>query len=151
MQFLELADWDWMLGVNLFGVIYGIKFFLPRMLNSGEPCHIVNTASLAGHLTGDGAPYSPSKFAVVSISEALNRECFNTKVGVSCLCPVGIKSNISESSYTRPKELENTGYNTNEKTIEFMRHHYSFGIEPEDLAKILKKGIENEQLIILPF
>jgi len=71
-------------------------------------------------------------------------------IGVSCLCPGGIKSNIAEASYTRPKHLENTGYNINEKTIEFMRHHYSFGIDPVELAQILKKGIENEQLFILP-
>jgi hypothetical protein len=71
-------------------------------------------------------------------------------IGVSCLCPGGIKSNIGESSYTRPKRLANTGYNTNEKTIAFMHHHYSFGIDPVELAQILKKGMENDVLYILP-
>jgi hypothetical protein len=72
-------------------------------------------------------------------------------IGVTCLCPGGIKTNIAEASYTRPEKLANTGYNTNEKTIAFMRHHYSFGIEPVELAKMLKKGIEDEVLLVIPF
>ena len=100
IQMSTLADWDWVLGVNLFGVVYGIKSFLPRMLESGEPCHIVNTSSLAVHITGDPATYSASKFAVVSISETLRAECFNTNVGVSVLCPgyvdTGIMKNIEK-------------------------------------------------------
>jgi NAD(P)-dependent dehydrogenase (short-subunit alcohol dehydrogenase family) len=71
-------------------------------------------------------------------------------IGVSCLCPGGIRSNIGESSYTRPKHMAQTGYNTNEKTIQFMHHHYSFGIDPVELAHIFKKGIENDVLYVIP-
>ena len=102
---------------------------------------------MAGSTT---APYSAAKAAVINLMESYYQALKSYNIGVSCLCPGGIKSNIGESSYTRPKHLENTGYNTNEKTIEFMHHHYSFGIEPVELAQILKKGIENEQLFIIP-
>ena len=71
-------------------------------------------------------------------------------IGVSVVCPTGIISNIGESTFTRPKELENTGYNVTDKTIEFMHYHYSFGIEPVDLARVIKKGIEDGILYIVP-
>ena len=95
-------------------------------------------------------PYSASKAAVNSLMECYYQALKPYNIGVSCLCPGGIKPNIAEATFTRPKHLENTGYNVDEKTIEFMRHHYSFGIDPVELALILKKGIENEQLFILP-
>lgn len=97
------------------------------------------------------APYSAAKAAVVNLMESYYQALKPYGIGVSCLCPVGIRSNIGESSYTRPKQLENTGYNTNEKTIEFMRKHYSYGIDPVELAHIFKKGIENDLLYVLPF
>ena len=97
------------------------------------------------------APYSAAKAAVVNLMESYYMALKPYGIGVSCLCPVGIRSNIGESSYTRPKHLENTGYNTNEKTIEFMRKHYSYGIDPVELAHIFKRGIENDLLYVLPF
>ena len=71
LRFLTKEDWNWILGVNLFGVIYGIQYFLNRMLTSKEPCHIVNTSSLAGLTPGDGGPYSASKSALIALSERL--------------------------------------------------------------------------------
>jgi NAD(P)-dependent dehydrogenase (short-subunit alcohol dehydrogenase family) len=144
-------DFDWILGVCLGGVINGMVTFVPRMIKAGKPGHIASVASMGGFMAGSTTtPYSTAKAAVIMLMECYYQALKPYNIGVSCLCPGGIKSNIGESSYTRPKHLENTGYNTNEKTIEFMRHHYSFGIEPVELAKILKKGIENEQLIIIP-
>jgi len=155
MQFLELADWDWMLGVNLFGVIYGIKFFLPRMLNSGEPCHIVNTASLAGHLTGDGAPYSPSKFAVVSISEALKRECFNTKIGVSCLCPGFVSTDIIKNAAyfrkDRPELFQPSPEmaKIRETMMENVTYLLSKGMSPDVLAEKVIIAIQKDILNVI--
>jgi short-subunit dehydrogenase len=71
-------------------------------------------------------------------------------IGVSCLCPGGINSNIAEATFTRPKHLANTGYRVDEKTIEFEGKVNAQGIDPVELAHILKKGIENEQLFIIP-
>jgi NAD(P)-dependent dehydrogenase (short-subunit alcohol dehydrogenase family) len=144
-------DYDWILSVCLGGVINGMVTFVPRMIKAGKGGYIVSVSSMAGFMGGPTtAPYSAAKAAVINLMETYYQALKPYDIGVSCVCPGGIKSNIGESSYTRPKHLENTGYNTNETTIEFMRHHYSFGIDPVELAKILKKGIEDEVFFILP-
>lgn len=144
-------DYDWVMGVCLGGVINGMVIFVPRMIEAGKGGYIVTTSSMGGFMGGPTtAPYSAAKAAVINLMETYYQALKPYGIGVSCLCPGGIKTNIAEASYTRPKHLANTGYNTNEKTIEFMRYHYSFGIDPVELAKILKKGIENEQLYIIP-
>lgn len=144
-------DFDWIIGVDLFGVINGLVTFVPRMIQAGKGGHICTVASMSGFMATAGCtPYCVAKSGVVSLMECYYQALKPYGIGVSCLCPGGIKSNIGESSYTRPEHLQNTGYNTNEKTVEFMRHHYSFGIDPIELAQIFKKGIENDQLYILP-
>jgi len=145
-------DYDWILGVDLMGVINGLVTFVPRMIKAGLGGHIATVSSMSGLMAAPTvAPYGAAKAALINLMEAYWMALKPYNIGVSCLCPAGIKTNIAEASYTRPKALENTGYNTNEKTIQFMRHHYSFGIDPVELAKILKKGIEDEVLLILPF
>lgn len=144
-------DYDWIMGVDLGGVINGMVTFVPRMIQAGKGGHILTVASMGGFTLSSGCtPYSVAKAAVIGLMECYYEALQPYGIGVSCLCPGGINSNIGESSYTRPENLANTGYNTNETTIEFMRHHYSFGIDPVELAKIVKKGIEEEQLIIIP-
>lgn len=145
-------DYDWVMGVCLGGVVNGMVTFVPRMIQAGKPGYIATTSSMGGFMGQSGcAPYSAAKAAVNNLMESYYQSLKPYNIGVSCLCPGGIKSNIAEASFTRPKNLENTGYLINEKTIEFMRHHYSFGIAPIELAEILKKGIENEQLYIIPY
>ncbi len=100
ISLVTLENWKWILGVNVFGVIHGIQYFLNRMLTSNEPCHIVNTSSMAGLLSGDTSPYPTSKFAVVAISESLALECFNTNVGVSVVCPGRVNTNIINNTHT---------------------------------------------------
>jgi NAD(P)-dependent dehydrogenase (short-subunit alcohol dehydrogenase family) len=144
-------DYDWVMGVCLGGVINGMVIFVPRMIKAGKGGYIATTASMGGLMGTQGcAPYSAAKAAVINLMESYYQALKPYGIGVSCLCPGGIKTNIGESSYTRPKRLASTGYNTNEKTIAFMRHHYSFGIDPVDLAKILKQAIEDEVLYVLP-
>jgi NAD(P)-dependent dehydrogenase (short-subunit alcohol dehydrogenase family) len=145
-------DFDWIINVDLMGVIYGMVTFVPRMIKAGKGGHICAVSSMSGLMAGPTvAPYGTAKAGVIHLMEAYYSGLKPYGIGVSCLCPGGIKTNIAEASYTRPKKLENTGYNTNDKTIEFMRRHYSFGIDPVELAKILKKGIEDEVLLVLPF
>jgi NAD(P)-dependent dehydrogenase (short-subunit alcohol dehydrogenase family) len=145
-------DYDFVVGVCLGGVINGMVTFVPRMIKAGKGGHIATVASMGG-LSGASrcAPYSTAKAAVINLMESYYQALKPYGIGVSCLCPGGIKTNIGESSYTRPKNLANTGYNTNETTIAFMRKHYSYGIDPVELAHILKKGIENDVLYVLPF
>ncbi len=144
-------DFDWVMGVCLGGVVNGMVTFVPRMIKAGKGGHIATTASMGGLMGTQGcAPYSAAKAAVINLMESYYQALKPYGIGVSCLCPGGIRTNIGESSYTRPKNLANTGYNTNEKTIAFMHKHYSYGIDPVELAHIFKKGIEDDVLYVVP-
>lgn len=98
LEEIPIADWEWCFGINVFGVIRGIKAFLPHMLERGSG-HIVNTASVAGlfALTGEGAPYIASKFAVAGLTEALALYARPRGIGVSLLCPGSVDTNLSET------------------------------------------------------
>ena len=99
------ADWEWVLGVNLWSVIHGIQHFLPRMLKQGNEGHVVNTASAAGLLSTPGmAAYNVSKHGVVTLSETLHGELLaaGAKVGVSLLCPAWVPTGIHKSARNRP-------------------------------------------------
>ena len=102
---VPLGDWEFVIGVNIWGVIHGIRHFLPAILRHGEEGHIVNTASVAGFQNRRGTnqgPYSMSKYAVVSLSEALEHELEGTHVGVSVLCPGPVNTNIPRGARNRP-------------------------------------------------
>ena len=97
-----------MLGVNLWGVIHGVEAFVPRMIASKEPGHIVNTASMAGLIASRGlGVYNTSKYAVVGLSETLAKDLRAYGIGVSVLCPMGVATQIRESARNRPVDLEN--------------------------------------------
>ncbi len=91
--------WDWMLGINVLGVVNGIQTFVPRMIDRGGDAYIVNTASGAGVvMAGAGLVYTTSKFAVVGLSEALRNKLVRRGIGVSVLCPGYVATNIAENS-----------------------------------------------------
>ena len=98
-------DWDWVIGVNLVAVVHGIRAFVPKMIASGEPGHIVNTASIAG-LTCPAfmSPYTVTKHAVVALSDNLRNDLAVTgaSIGVSVLCPGWVRTRIHESDRNRP-------------------------------------------------
>jgi NAD(P)-dependent dehydrogenase (short-subunit alcohol dehydrogenase family) len=102
-----VADWEWILGVNLWGVIYGVRAFSPVLIAQNEG-HIVNTASVAGLISppGSGA-YNVTKHAVVALSESLHHDLRERKsaVGVSVLCPAYVPTGIVDSERSRPKDL----------------------------------------------
>jgi NAD(P)-dependent dehydrogenase (short-subunit alcohol dehydrogenase family) len=106
---VTLADWEWILGVNLWGVIHGIRTFVPILLRQGEEGHVVNTASMAGLVSGPGlAPYNVTKHAVVTLSEALHHElavASGGKVKVSVLCPGWVNTRILDADRNRPASL----------------------------------------------
>ena len=102
------ADWEFVIGVNVWGIIHGIRHFVPAILKHGEDGHIVNTASVAGFQNRRGtnqAPYSMSKYAALSLSEALEHELEGTNVGVSVLCPGPINTNIARGARNRPDHM----------------------------------------------
>ena len=99
-------DWDWVMGVNLHGVINGVQTFVPRIVAHGEGGHIVNTASLAGHVAVPGlSVYNTTKFAVVGLSETMRAELASRNIGVSVLCPGFVNTNIFTSERNRPDAL----------------------------------------------
>ena len=99
-------DWQWVLGVNLWGVIHGLDAFLPRMIASGRRGHVVNTASMAGLLATRGlGVYNTSKYAVVGLSETLAKDLTPHGIGVSVLCPLGVATRIRTSERNRPAHL----------------------------------------------
>ena len=104
-----LDDWKWVVGVNLWGVVHGVQTFVPIMRDQGTPAHIVNTASIAGLVSGVAfiGPYCATKVAVVSISETLAQELAieESLIGVSVLCPSSVDTKVMESERGRPAEL----------------------------------------------
>ena len=104
-----LNDWKWVFNVNLWGVINGLQAFVPIMRAQGTPAHIVNTASIAGLLSGVAfiGPYAATKVAVVSISETLVQELAidSTPIGVSVLCPSSVDTRVMNAERNRPVEL----------------------------------------------
>ncbi len=100
-------DWDWVLGVNLNGVVNGIRTFVERLKAHGEGGHFVNTASMAGHISIPGmSVYTASKFAVVGISETMRADLLPHNIGVSVLCPGMVDTNILDSGRNRPEDLQ---------------------------------------------
>jgi NAD(P)-dependent dehydrogenase (short-subunit alcohol dehydrogenase family) len=101
-------DWQWVLGVNLWGVIHGIEAFVPRMITAGQRGHVVNTASMAGLIASQGlGVYNTSKYAVVGLSETLAKDLKPYGIGVSVLCPMGVETRIRDSERNRPADLRN--------------------------------------------
>jgi NAD(P)-dependent dehydrogenase (short-subunit alcohol dehydrogenase family) len=105
----SLRDWEWVLGVNLWSVIYGVKFFVPRMLAQQTPGHIINTASVAGLVTPQMlGVYNVSKHGVVALSETLYHDLrvANSDIGVTVLCPAFVDTGINDSARNRPADLQ---------------------------------------------
>ncbi|MFX0201766.1 MAG: SDR family NAD(P)-dependent oxidoreductase, partial [Candidatus Hodarchaeota archaeon] len=153
---IHLEDWDWMLGVNLYGVIYGVHFFLRRMLESEEDCHIVNTASMAGLIAGTSSTYGVAKFGVVALSEALNYQNLNTKVGVSVLCPGYVKTNISKNVEILAEKKEGL-YQPSEERKEFykpfienVKRQVEEGMNPDVVAQMVINSIRERRFYIIP-
>ncbi len=102
------ADWQFVIGVNMWGIIHGIRHFVPAILKHGEEGHVVNTASVAGFQNRRGTDqgsYSMSKYAALSLSEALEHELEDSKIGVSVLCPGPINTNIARGARNRPDHM----------------------------------------------
>jgi NAD(P)-dependent dehydrogenase (short-subunit alcohol dehydrogenase family) len=155
MASLSHAQWEWVLGVNLWGVINGISAFLPRFLDQGEG-HIVNTASVAGLLAAPGmGPYCASKFAVVALSESLHLEltAMVSPVKVSVLCPGWVNTNIAEADRNWPERLGPPPARNvdprSEVVREFLRQQLATGTMPDDVGELVLDAIRNDQFWIL--
>jgi NAD(P)-dependent dehydrogenase (short-subunit alcohol dehydrogenase family) len=145
-------DWDWLIGVDFWGVVNGMQTFVPRMIKAGKGGHIVNTSSLGGFQGSQGAAiYSAAKAAVNNLSESYALALKKYDIGVTVCCPANIRSNIAEATRTRPEHLKNTGYVVNEETIASLHSIHIHGMEPAVLAGHIKAAIEAGQLYCVPY
>ena len=152
-----LADWKWVIGVNLWGVIYGHHSFVPIMLGQNVEAHVVNVASAAGLVSVHAsAAYQVTKHAVVALSEnsyyALKQQ--NAKVKVSVLCPGWVRTRIMDSERNRPADLQNPPELQQltpemETVLQYYRSQCEAGLDPAVVAEMVFDGIRAERFYIL--
>jgi len=147
------SDWDWVIGVNLKGLVHGLQLFLPHMKAHGEEGHIVNTASVNGVAGAPLAgPYSATKFAVVGMSEVLAAELAETPIGVSVLCPSWVRTRMLDNGRNRPDrfggpiELDADSANA-ERNARYARA-LEGGLDPADVADLVIGAIETRRLFV---
>jgi len=137
-------DWQWVLGVNLWGVIHGVETFVPRMIAGGERGHVVNTASMAGLIASQGlGVYNTSKYAVVGLSETLAKDLKPHGIGVSVLCPMGVETRIRESERNRPAALRNEAAPA--AAVELIGRY----LAPEAVAAMVLDAIRRNELYVI--
>jgi len=144
-------DWDWIMGVNLGGVINGIQTFIPRLKAHGEGGHIVNTASMAAFITGPGAGiYTATKFAVRGLTESLRWNLAPLNIGVSVLCPGLVNSAIHESDKVRPEALSKNVGPVDQAFMERLADIHKVGMDPVEVGEKVLAGIRRNDLYIFP-
>ena len=148
-------DWEWVMGVNLYGVANGLNAFIPRMLAAGEEGHVVNTSSMAGLLSAPSmAAYNASKFGVVALSEGLHHDLtlHNARIKVSVLCPAWVKTRIAESDRLRPggerNELTALDKVTEAAGLSMLKAVQS-GMEPAEIAEATFAAIRDDRFYII--
>lgn len=149
------ASWDWVLGVNFYGVLYGCQVFLPLLREQGEG-HIVNTASIAA-LNGflpTGTPYVVSKFAVLGLSENLHHELamLGEPIGISCLCPAFVTTNIGASERNLPQGVPALADHPVRRAIydQVRQSNRTTGMSPAEVAEVVVDAIRTKRFYILP-
>lgn len=151
-----LADWEWVLGVNVWGVIHGVRTFLPIMLRQDGECHVVNTASVAGLLSVPNmGSYCVSKHSVVTLSECLFHDLQQrgAGIGVSVLCPAYVPTGIADSERNRPAMLRNGQRNKTAEELareEALRHAVSSGrVSADQVAQVVFDAVQANRFYIL--
>jgi NADP-dependent 3-hydroxy acid dehydrogenase YdfG len=146
-------DWDWQIDVNLKGMINVIQTFLPGMVARGEGGHIVNTASMSAFVAlPSTAIYCTTKYAVRGLSESLRIELDKFQIGVSCLCPGAVNSNIHESVLSRPDRYAATGYyGADPETFKRLKSVIEGGFDPVELGRVVLGAVKRNDFWILPF
>jgi len=148
-----LDDWSWVMGVNLMGIVHGLRSFIPVMLEQGAPGHVVNTASMAGLIGGLGI-YGVSKHAAVALSESLfmDLQSRGAAIGVSVLCPGWVRTRILESERNRPEgprpdpgELAPEA----QRMASMLEGFVQGGMDPDEVGRIVCQAIHEERFYVL--
>jgi NAD(P)-dependent dehydrogenase (short-subunit alcohol dehydrogenase family) len=151
----SLADWQWVINVNLWGVIHGVRAFLPRMLAGGDEGHIVNTASMAGLTTAPFmSVYDVTKHGVVALSECMYKELrlMSAPIGVSVVCPGLVDTAIMRSSRNRPADLSEEGKAgpMAQAFGQALSDRLAGGYSPSEVAEQVIAGIREDRFYIVP-
>ena len=154
IETLPAADWDWVIGVNLYGTLHGVRTFVPHMKAHGEPSHIVSTSSMSG-LTPKAlaGPYGATKFAIVGLSHVLRDELKETNIGVSVLCPGWTKTNMPDNGRNRPERFGGPYDFRKDPLLAARNKEYvensAKGLDPLDLAALVVRAIEENEFYIM--
>jgi NAD(P)-dependent dehydrogenase (short-subunit alcohol dehydrogenase family) len=144
------GDWDWVIDVNLKGVVYGMEVFAPLIQGHGEGGHFVNTASMAGHISPAGMePYCATKFAVVAMSEGWREQLAPANIGVSVLCPGLVSTNI----YAGRRNRQNAHYGEadrdfGQESLEQQREWMAGGMDPLVVGQRVLEAVQDDDLYI---
>lgn len=154
MDSVTYEDWDWVMGVNVGGVVNGVQTWIRRIKAHGQGGHIVNTASMAGMVTSPGlGVYNASKFAVVGLSEALREDLAESGIGVSVLCPGMVNTRILESERTRPDSFtpqDEDAEAAAQAHSQVMHMAMNAGIPAEEVAQLVVDGVRQNLLYLFP-
>ncbi|MGH7320275.1 MAG: SDR family NAD(P)-dependent oxidoreductase [Candidatus Rokuibacteriota bacterium] len=139
-------DWQWVIGVNLWGVIHGLEAFLPRMIAQRQGGHIVNTASMAGLIASQGlGVYNTTKYAVVGLSETLAKDLRPYGIGVSIVCPMGVATRIREAERNRPAALRNRADAPTDAEVNLIGRT----LTPDEVAEQVLDAIRTGELYVI--
>jgi NAD(P)-dependent dehydrogenase (short-subunit alcohol dehydrogenase family) len=139
-------DWQWVLGVNLWGVVHGLLAFLPRMIAGGEGGHVVNTASMAGLIASQGlGVYNTSKYAVVGLSETLVKDLRSHGIGVTVVCPMGVATRIRAANRNRPAALRSPAGARDAGEVTLIGRT----LEPEEVAQRTLDAVRTGELYVI--
>jgi NAD(P)-dependent dehydrogenase (short-subunit alcohol dehydrogenase family) len=142
-------DWDWVLGVNLGGVVNGVVTFVPRIKAHDEGGHVVNTASMGAFVAGPGAGlYTTAKFGVLGLSDALRWSLLPHGIGVSVVCPGLVKSKIYESDVTRPAELSTDTTPADEDFMRILPGLHDAGMDPDEIGGKVLRAVERNDFYV---
>jgi len=150
----SLEEWNWVLSVNLMGVVHGIRTFIPIMIEQDEEAHIVNTASLAGLTYGANTVYTVSKFGVVGLSESIQLELARDghKINVSVLCPAWVNTNILHSDRNRPSDVPPAAPPSNDPVhqaiSEWVMDQVSSGLDPRAVGDHVLQAILHKHFYV---
>lgn len=148
----SLEDWEWVLGVNLWGMIHGVRAFVPRMVEAGRGGHVVNTASVQGLVpSAANGCYTTAKFAVVGLSESLRLDLAAHGIGVSVLCPGPVKTGILKSERNRPAELGESKLSRADvlAVVQSTDAANTTFIEPERAARAVLDAVRRNELYVI--
>jgi NAD(P)-dependent dehydrogenase (short-subunit alcohol dehydrogenase family) len=142
-------DWDWVLGVNLGGVVNGVVTFVPRIKAHRQGGHVANTASMAAFVAGPGAGiYTTAKFAVHGLSDALRWSLLPHGIGVSMVCPGLVKSKIYESGLIRPEELSTDVTPADEEFMRILPGLHEAGMDPDEIGEKVLRAIRRNDFYV---